>query len=81
MLINAIQGTTTHLVGLLQGGDALQRLFWQLSVKGSVVAQYIDVDIMGDMEKAFDHFIKTGQVWALLIGVVVGYLIRSATAY
>jgi hypothetical protein len=40
-----------------------------------------EFNIMAQMQDAFNHFIKTGQVWALIIGFVVGYIFRSFTAY
>lgn len=48
----------------------------------TVLAQTVrDPDILGQMEDAFNNFIESGQVWALLIGLVLGYLFRSFTAY
>jgi hypothetical protein len=46
-----------------------------------VIAQQFDQDILGDMGNLWNTFIESGQVWALLIGIVVGYLIRNLTAY
>lgn len=46
-----------------------------------VLAQQFDQDILGDMGRLWNTFIESGQVWALLIGVVVGYLLRNLTAY
>lgn len=46
-----------------------------------VLAQQFDQDILGDMGKLWNTFIESGQVWALLIGIGVGYFIRSLTAY
>ncbi len=40
-----------------------------------------DLDIMAQFQDAFNHFIKSGQVWAMLIGFVLGYLFRNFTAY
>jgi large-conductance mechanosensitive channel len=34
---------------------------------------------MGDLGKGWNNFVKSGQIWALMIGVVVGYLFRSIT--
>ena len=45
-----------------------------------VLAQY-DQDILGDMANAWNTFIDSGQVWALMIGLVIGYLVRGITAY
>ena len=47
-----------------------------------VIAQNVtDPNILGQMQKAFSHFVQSGQVWALLIGVVIGYLFRNLTSY
>jgi len=40
-----------------------------------------DVDIIGNVQKAFSNFVKTGQAWALLIGFIVGYMFRGFTSY
>jgi hypothetical protein len=40
-----------------------------------------DVDIIGNFQKAFSNFVKTGQAWALLIGAIAGYLFRGFTSY
>lgn len=46
-----------------------------------VLAQQFDQDILGDMGKLWNTFIESGQVWALLIGIAVGYMVRGLTAY
>jgi len=46
-----------------------------------IIAQQFDQDILGDLSDAWTHFIDSGQVWALIIGIVLGYLIRNLTAY
>ena len=50
-------------------------------VESMVIAQYFDQDILGDLGNAMSQFVESGQVWALLIGIVLGYLIRGLTAY
>jgi hypothetical protein len=45
-----------------------------------VMAQFKD-NLFNDFQGAWDNFIQTGQAWALLIGVVVGYVIRSVTSF
>jgi hypothetical protein len=44
-----------------------------------LLAQQFKQDVMGDLGKGWDGFVKSGQIWALMIGVVVGYLFRSIT--
>jgi hypothetical protein len=46
-----------------------------------VIAQQFDQDIVADLGNAVNTFIESGQVWALLIGFVLGYLLRSVTTY
>ncbi len=54
----------------------------QSSLNYIVVAQTIkDPDLLGNMQVAFNHFVQTGQVWALLIGLVIGYMLRSMLSY
>ncbi|OLP17243.1 hypothetical protein BST81_17385 [Leptolyngbya sp. 'hensonii'] len=62
--------------------DLAQGLHWHLSWDGTVLAQQqFNQDIMSDMQKAFNHFVKTGQVWALLVGIILGYLFKSLTSF
>lgn len=44
-----------------------------------LIAQQFKQDIGGDFSKSWNGFVKSGQIWALLIGVAVGYLFRSIT--
>lgn len=53
-----------------------------LPLNSSILAQTInDPNILGQMQKAFTHFVQTGQAWALLIGLFIGYMIRNLTSY
>ncbi len=38
-------------------------------------------DLLGQMQGAWNHFVTTGQIWALFIGVVIGYMFKSLTSY
>lgn len=61
--------------------DLAQISHGHLSFQWPVLAQYVhDADLLGQIQKTFNNFVKTGQVWALLIGIVLGYLIRGITA-
>lgn len=55
-----------------------------LSFQGTsttVLAQFDDVDILRDMVNLWNNFIESGQVWALIIGLVIGYFLRGLTTY
>ncbi len=45
-----------------------------------LLAQQFNQDVMGDIGKGWKRFVDSGQIWALGIGVVVGYLFRSITS-
>ncbi|WP_055077154.1 hypothetical protein [Pseudanabaena sp. 'Roaring Creek'] len=51
----------------------------QAHINMDLLAQQFKQDVMGDISKGWDNFVKTGQIWALIIGVIVGYLFRSIT--
>lgn len=55
-------------------------LIWQLFSDSTVFAQYKDT-LGTDVQGAWNNFIQSGQVWALLIGIIVGYMFRSFTSY
>ena len=52
-----------------------------MRVESMIIAQHFDQDILGDLGVAMSEFVESGQVWALLIGIVLGYLIRGLTTY
>ncbi|MEH1922469.1 hypothetical protein [Nostoc sp.] len=65
-----------------QNIDLISQLFWHLPVNFTALAQTItDPNVLDQMQKAWSHFIQTGQVWALLIGLFIGYIIRNLTSY
>lgn len=62
--------------------DPVFQLLLKLPINWAIVAQTLkQTDLVGDVQKAFDHFVQTGQIWALLTGLIVGYLFRSITSY
>ncbi|MEN9218389.1 MAG: hypothetical protein Q6J33_05200 [Gloeomargarita sp. DG_2_bins_126] len=46
-----------------------------------VFAQQASPDILADFSNAWSNFISSGQWVALLIGIVLGYLVRMFTSY
>ncbi len=51
------------------------------SALSPVLAQEFDQDILGDMGNVWNNFVESGQIWALLFGIVLGYMIRNLTAF
>lgn len=46
-----------------------------------ILAQQFQQDVLGDLSKAFNEFVRTGRLWALLVGFVIGYIFKSLTSY
>lgn len=42
-----------------------------------ILAQQVDVDIVADFVRTWNHILKTGQLWAFFIGVVAGWGLKS----
>ncbi|MCS6812026.1 MAG: hypothetical protein NZ772_00390 [Cyanobacteria bacterium] len=38
-------------------------------------------DLAGSFQRSWNHFVKTGQVWAMLFGIILGYMIKQFTTF
>ena len=80
MLFETGQGMISWLAESMSWHDSLGFWFGHSSAHWTVLAQdFSDIDILADITKAFNNFIKSGQVWALLIGLIVGYFLKGIT--
>ena len=62
--------------------DILQSCQIDFSTDHWVLAtQFKQTDLWGDVQRSFDNFVKTGQAWAFLIGLVLGYLLKAFTTF
>jgi hypothetical protein len=78
----AIESITTFIDSFSQGYDPVSQLLLKLPINWTIVAQTLkQTDLVGDVQRVFGHFVATGQIWALLTGLIVGYLFRSLTSY
>ena len=48
---------------------------------GVHLAQTFEDNLGANVQDALNNFIESGQVWALGIGFILGYIVRSFTAY
>ncbi len=48
---------------------------------GLYIAQIKDPDVIGQMVSAWQNFVQSGQIWALLIGIFLGYTFASFTRF
>jgi hypothetical protein len=78
MDITVMPELTAWFAILTHWSDSLRDLIW--NVDWTVLAQQFNQDIMKDIQDGFNNFVKSGQLWATIIGFVLGYLLRSVTA-
>ncbi|MGP1387416.1 MAG: hypothetical protein ACTS2F_27900 [Thainema sp.] len=60
--------------------DWHMELFSTTDAQDLVLAQF-EQDLWGDVSGAFNNFVESGQLWALLIGIVLGYLLKGLTSF
>lgn len=75
-----IENFDLSLVVLHDGSLMLDGLT-QAATQSLVLAQQFDQDILGDISTAFGRFVDSGQLWAMVIGFVIGYIFKSLTSY
>ncbi len=73
IVLNFIHGLTDWLPSITHWNDSV--LWLNLMEINSQ-----NVDVLRDIQNAWNTFIKSGQVWALGIGLVLGYMFRGLTA-
>lgn len=47
----------------------------------SFLAQQFETDVFADFRNFLTNFVESGQVWALIIGFILGYMIKGLTSY
>jgi hypothetical protein len=66
----------THLSDLFYGVMHHSPLDYLAGVSGN-----FNQDILGDFQKSFDGFVKSGQATALVIGIILGYILSRLTSF
>jgi hypothetical protein len=59
------------------GYDAAHGIGWAQPV---LAQQFEQTDLAGQLQSAWANFVETGQIWAMAIGIVFGYMFRSFTS-
>lgn len=78
MVVNAIQVITGSWATLFHTSDSFTVLLSKLPIWSVMLAQQVsDPNLIGQAQKAWSYFIQSGQIWALIIGVIIGYFIRG----
>jgi hypothetical protein len=76
--VDFLTGTFSHVTAVINN-DSIATL---VPNDGHIVlANQFNQDILGDLTKAFNKFVKSGQLLAMAIGFVIGYIFKSITSY
>ena len=51
------------------------------SFVATLLAQQVDENLVDNVKEAFANFVESGQVWAFILGIILGYIIRQVTTY
>jgi len=52
------------------------------SIDVTILAQeFKQTDIAGNVGASWNHFVRTGQVWAFVLGIGLGYFVRTFTSF
>ena len=77
MIADLISTTISNLNLTTNDSHALDLFLWKTLYSWQLFAQQVDVDLWSDVQKAWNNFIECGQVWALLVGLVIGWMVKS----
>lgn len=81
MIVNLVLPLATWFSHCAHAFNSISQMFLS-SPWHSTIAQVIkDPDLLGQWQAAFNRFIESGQVWALLIGIFIGFLVKSLTSF
>lgn len=67
---------------LLDNHQTLAHIQEQILPLTTFFAQAVrDPKVLDQMQVAFKNFVQSGQAWALGIGLILGYMLRSMTSF
>lgn len=80
MIVEAAPDMVNWFVNVNVWHDPMHALVTH-TMDGTVLAQQFNQDLIADMQKAFNHFVKSGQIWAFLLGIILGYMVKTFTTF
>lgn len=81
LLVHLVQELPTALANLPVDHLPNYGSLWHFDFDWPLLAQQFDTDPFAGVRTTIFNFYKSGQLWALLIGVAIGYIIRGITTY
>ena len=71
-----------NLNNINSGHNTVKIVNEQINQENLILSQTVkDPKVLDQMQNAWNNFVETGQIWALIIGIIVGYMFRSFTSY
>lgn len=82
MVVEGMQVLPTLVHHISSWHNALAGFHPLFTIDWQVLGQLqTNTDIFSNFGNWWDHFVKSGQLWALLIGIVIGYFFKSFTSF
>jgi hypothetical protein len=75
-MLHGIYHTSGTLAVNIIDPSSFNWLFDGLS-QSPLLAQQVDADIWKNAQQAWNNFVKTGQIWASIIGFILGWMLRD----
>lgn len=80
-LLHLAQDMTTQMLSFLSTLGFWQGIYDFFPHDWSVLAQQLDTDVFAGTRNWFNNFLQSGQLWALIIGFILGYIFKGMTSY
>lgn len=82
MVVNLMQTMTNWLSLQVYGNDSVPMLLAKMPYWSIVLAYQVrETNLWGQVQSSWNHFVQTGQIWALIIGLILGYFIKGFTSF
>ena len=75
--MSTIPELTTHFASAIDWHSGPLDLFDHATFSGPVLAQAVKSTLWSDVQSAWNNFVDSGQIWAMGLGILLGYWFRS----
>lgn len=81
MLLIHLMQDLPSLMANISPDSEMWTWFWHPHVDLNLLAQQFETDVFANVRRSWSNFVESGQIWAFLAGLVIGYLVNSFTSY
>ncbi|MDY6938226.1 MAG: hypothetical protein SWY16_11215 [Cyanobacteriota bacterium] len=75
--MSTISEITTQMVTAIDWHAAHLHFFHHATIGREIIAQAIENNLGDNVQSAWNNFVETGQIWAMGLGILLGYWFRS----